>query len=143
MKKLHILLVEDNEGDIVLTTEALEEMQMDIILSIAKDGKIAIDIMSYECESREEEPVNLVLLDINLPKRNGHEVLQYIKTNKHCEHVPVIMLTTSSFNKDRDHALKHLADGYLTKPLDSSKLPALIRSFKNPGFASAIKKLMI
>ena len=141
MKKLHILLVEDNEGDILLTTEALEEMQIEITLSIAKDGKDAIDIMCYECESREEEPVNLVLLDINLPKRNGHEVLEYIKTNKHCDHVPVIMLTTSSFNKDRDHALKHLADGFLTKPLDARLLPPMIRSFKNPGFNYAIKTL--
>ena len=133
MKKLHILLVEDNEGDIVLTTEALEEMQIEIILSVAKDGKDAIDIMSYQCESREEEPVNLVLLDINLPKRNGHEVLQYIKTNKHCDHVAVIMLTTSSFKKDLESAAHHSADGYLIKPLDTGQLPALIRSLSYPG----------
>ncbi len=131
MESLHILLVEDNEGDILLTTEALEETKMKIKLSIAKDGKEAIDFMSKQSDQCDNERVNLVLLDVNLPKRNGHEVLQYIKGNLTLKHIPVVMLTTSSSKKDKDLSHKNEASSYMIKPLEPQELVAVVQSLKN------------
>lgn len=137
MESLHILLVEDNEGDILLTTEALEELSVDVELSTVRNGKDAIDFISRESEQSRANPINLVLLDINIPKKNGHEVLVYIKSIKDLDHVPVFMLTTSSFKKDIDTALNNAADGYLIKPLDTGKLTAMMRSFKKRVLVNA------
>jgi len=117
-KMIHILLVEDNEGDIVLTKEALEEIAMDITLSVTKDGKQAIDFLNQNEEYKSATIPDLVLLDINLPKKNGHEVLQYIKENEKLKHIPVIMLTTSSSERDIDLTYSNHANCYITKPSD-------------------------
>ncbi|MEO6542278.1 MAG: response regulator, partial [Ferruginibacter sp.] len=100
MKAIHILLVEDNEGDIMLTTEALEEGKIANKISIVKDGKHAIDFLNKKGGYENASLPDLVLLDINLPKKNGHEVLQYIKHAEALKQIPVIMLTTSSSEKD-------------------------------------------
>ncbi len=115
MKPIHILLVEDNEGDIMLTTEALEEGKIVNKISVMRDGKLAIDFLN---SSKGLEFPDLVLLDINLPKRSGHEVLQFIKSTEHIKHLPVIMLTTSSAPKDINQAYKSFASCYITKPVD-------------------------
>lgn len=114
MKPVHILLVEDNEGDILLTTEALAEAKNKFKISIARDGEEAINLLT---EPGHELP-DLVLLDINLPKKNGHEVLQYIKTTPHLKKIPVIVLSTSSSPKDIDSAYNNLANCYVTKSVE-------------------------
>jgi len=116
MKSIHILLVEDNEGDILLTMEALEDSKIINKVSVLKDGKAAIDF--FENLSDKGELPHLVLLDINLPKRSGHEVLQYIKKSEKYNQIPVIMLTTSSSERDILSAYKHYANCYITKPID-------------------------
>src|SRR5579859_5083820 len=98
MKPINILLIEDNEGDIVLTKEAFEESKLINKLRVIKDGKEAIRFFE-KLEDWSEKP-GLVLLDINLPKVSGHDVLKYIKNHEKHKTIPVIMLTTSSAEKD-------------------------------------------
>jgi CheY-like chemotaxis protein len=118
MKSIHILLVEDNEGDIVLTTEALEERKICNKLSVVKDGDAAIQFLNREGLFQNVQLPDLVLLDINLPKRNGFEVLEYIKTAEHLKQIPVIILTTSSSERDVIESYKHYASCYIIKPVD-------------------------
>ena len=118
MKRIHILLVEDNEGDILLTTEALEEGKIINKVSVVKDGKLAIDFLNNKEPYADEEIPNLILLDINLPKKNGHEVLKYIKGSEKFRHIPIIMLTTSSSEKDIHEAYNQYANCFITKPVD-------------------------
>jgi CheY-like chemotaxis protein len=118
MKRIHILLVEDNEGDILLTTDALEEGKIINKVSVVKDGKLAIDFLNNKEPYVDAEIPNLILLDINLPKKNGHEVLKYIKGSEKFRHIPIIMLTTSSSEKDIHEAYNHYANCFITKPVD-------------------------
>lgn len=118
MKSIHILLVEDNEGDILLTTEALEDCRLINDVSVVRDGASAIDF--FDTLSNMEAYPDLVLLDINLPKVSGHEVLLYIKQNEKFKHIPVIMLTTSSSEKDIFSSYQNYVNCYITKPIDVS-----------------------
>ncbi len=124
MKSIHILLVEDNEGDILLTTEALEDSKIINKTTVLRDGRAAIDF--FEALNNKHETPDLVLLDINLPKQNGHEVLQYIKKSELYNQIPVIMLTTSSSEKDILSAYKHYANCYITKPIDVTEFMSAI-----------------
>ncbi|MEO6454503.1 MAG: response regulator [Ginsengibacter sp.] len=122
MKQIHILLVEDNEADIFFATEILEETKTVNKISVVKDGRQAIDFLNKAGKYSDIEHPDLILLDINLPKRNGHDVLQYIKTNEKLKHIIVIMLSTSSSESDIKKAYKNFADGYITKPLGTDDL---------------------
>ncbi|MGZ3750360.1 MAG: response regulator [Mucilaginibacter sp.] len=112
---IHILLVEDNEGDVVLTTETLEEGKIGQRLTVIKNGEGAIQY--FERLTEKSEIPDLVLLDINLPKKSGHEVLQYIRKNEKYQNTPVVMLTTSSAERDMLASYKYYANGYLVKPI--------------------------
>lgn len=118
LKTIHILLVEDNEGDILLTRVALENAAIDFKLSVAADGKEAIDFLSKTNGFADRETPDLALLDINLPKKNGHEVLAFMKTSESLKHIPVVMLTTSSSQNDIDMAYANNVSGFITKPSD-------------------------
>ena len=117
MKPIHILLIEDNEGDILLTTEALQESKIANKVTILKDGKMAIDFFGNI--AKKEDIPDLVLLDINLPKKNGHEVLHFIKTSLKYKQLPVIMLTTSSLGSDILNSYKNYVNCYITKPIEA------------------------
>ena len=135
LETIHIILVEDNEGDILLTTEVLDDMKLHIKLSIFKDGKEAIDFFDA-LHGVTIAHIDFILLDINLPKKNGHEVLGHINKNPSLRHIPVIMLTTSSSVKERALCLANNAYGYIIKPLIASDISALINSLKinYPGY---------
>lgn len=117
-KFAHILLVEDNEGDILLTLEAFEECKVKTEISIAKNGKEALDFLFKRGTFTDAKKPDLILLDINIPIFNGHEVLQQIKVDPVLKKIPVIMLTTSSSAKDIDDAYDHHCNSYVKKPLD-------------------------
>jgi len=119
MKPINILLVEDNEGDIVLTLEAFEESKLINKITVIRDGKEAIRF--FDNLEHEGEKPDMVLLDINLPKVNGHEVLKYIKTHEKYGGTPVIMLTTSSAEKDILQSYKNHVNCYVAKPIDISE----------------------
>ena len=131
MKPIHILLVEDNEGDIFLVTEALEEGKIVNKISVAKDGKEAIDFLEKKGKYQNEERPDLILLDVNLPKKNGHEVLEHIKSQKNLKQIPVIMLTTSSAEKDILLSYKNHANCYITKPVDVENFLKVVYSIAN------------
>jgi CheY-like chemotaxis protein len=116
MRDIHILLVEDNEGDILLTTEAFEDSKLINKLTVIRDGKSAM--LYFEDLDDDSIAPDLVLLDINLPKKSGQEVLQFIKQSDRFKHIPVIMLTTSSSDKDIMQAYRNLANCYITKPIE-------------------------
>jgi len=116
MSGINILLIEDNEGDILLTTEAFEDSKIAHHITAIRDGEQAISY--FEDLTDKQEMPHLVLLDINLPKVNGHEVLTYIKSNEKYKSIPVIMLTTSSAEKDILQSYKNHANCYITKSID-------------------------
>jgi len=118
MSGINILLIEDNEGDILLTTEAFEDSKIVNKLTAIRDGKEAINF--FEAITNKDDMPNLVLLDINLPKVSGHEVLLYIKNSEKFKSIPVIMLTTSSSEKDILQCYKNHVNCYITKPIDVS-----------------------
>ena len=131
MTPIHILLVEDNEGDIFLITEALENSKFIKKISIAKDGEQAIDFLEKKGQFENVEMPDLILLDVNLPKKNGHEVLEYVKQTFKLKQIPVIMLTTSSAEKDIFLSYKNHANCFITKPVDIDGLLKVVYSIEN------------
>lgn len=115
---VHILLVEDNEGDIILTLEAFQDSKIKTKISVAKNGEEALDFMFQKGKFEGSERPDLVLLDINIPIYNGHEVLKQIKSNESLTKIPVIMLTTSANKKDIHQAYQYHANSYVTKPIE-------------------------
>lgn len=118
MKSINILLIEDNEGDILLTTEAFEDSKIVNKVSVIRNGEDAINF--FKGLDKKKHHPDLVLLDINLPKVSGHEVLLYLKNEDRFKSIPVIMLTTSSSEVDIELSYKHYVNCYITKPIDVS-----------------------
>ena len=121
IKLAHVLLVEDNDGDILLTLEAFEESKLKINVSIAKNGMEALDFLFKRGAFMDANKPNLILLDINIPIFNGHEVLQQIKTDSDLKKIPVIMITTSSNQQDINKAYENHCNSYVKKPLNMSE----------------------
>jgi len=118
MKPIHILLVEDNEGDILLIREAFEDAKLANDLSVVKDGEKAIHFLEKKENYKEARTPDLIILDVNLPRKNGHEVLEFIKTHTELKTIPVIMLTTSSSENDIVQSYANHANCYITKPVE-------------------------
>ncbi len=131
LNPVHILLVEDNEGDIVLTLEAFHDVKLRNKVSVVRDGEEAIRFLNREGEYREAEAPDIVLLDINLPRINGKEVLSYIKSSEQLKSLPVVMLTTSSSGRDIQESYAGHANCYITKPVDFAKFIEVVRSIEN------------
>lgn len=131
MNNIHILLVEDNEGDIVLTLEAFEEAKIINEISIVRNGEAAVDFMLKKGDYRDVKTPDLILMDINLPRKNGHEVLQFIKSISNLKHIPVVMLTTSSSEKDVLTAYQNYASCFISKPVDVNDFLNVISEIEN------------
>lgn len=131
IKPSHILLVEDNEGDILLTMEALEERDLADKITVIRDGKLAIDFLDNTALNDNKSLPDIILLDVNLPKKNGHQVLHYIKESLPLKQIPVIMLTTSSSEKDIMESYKNHANCYITKPTDVEDFNKAMESIEN------------
>ncbi len=118
LSQAHILLVEDNEGDIILTIDAFEESKIGSVISVARNGQEALDFLYKKGEFTNVQKPDLILLDINMPIFNGHEVLEKIKNDPFLKKIPVIMLTTSSNQQDIDRAYENHANSYITKLIE-------------------------
>jgi two-component system, chemotaxis family, response regulator Rcp1 len=130
-KDVRILLVEDNEGDIVLTIEALKEAKILNTIDVVKDGEAALKFLHKEAPYQEALTPDIVFLDINLPKIDGIEVLSIVKNDDQLKVIPVIMLTTSDAEKDIMKAYCNHANCYITKPVDIEKFMEVIQSIKS------------
>ncbi len=136
MNSAHILLVEDNEGDILLTREALEARKLINKIDIAKNGVLAIDFLENILSNEGALLPDLILLDINLPKKNGQEVLQFIKTHNSLKQIPVIMLTTSSSDRDIIASYRNHANCYIMKPVDVGNFMEAITKIEDFWFTT-------
>jgi CheY-like chemotaxis protein len=128
---IEILLVEDNPGDIRLTREALEEHKIINNLSVAQDGEKAIQFLRKEGEFKDAPTPDLILLDLNLPKIDGREVLRIIKSDKHIKMIPVVVLSTSESDKDIVGSYENYASCYITKPIDFGQFINVVKELQN------------
>ena len=131
ISEIHILLVEDNEGDVVLTLEALKEAKLTNRISVVRDGEEALSFLYKQGKYEIAEAPQLILLDINLPKIDGKEVLAKVKNDPDLKKIPVVILTTSSSEKDILEAYNNHANCYITKPVDLEKFIDVIHTVED------------
>jgi len=129
MKPIEIFLIEDNPGDIRLTQEALKEARVANHLNIAKDGEEAIAFLT-RADASEPLP-DLILLDLNLPRVSGLEVLDYIKQNDRLKKIPVVVLTTSQAEQDIVRTYTLHANCYINKPVDFEKFIHVVKMIED------------
>jgi two-component system, chemotaxis family, response regulator Rcp1 len=130
-----ILLVEDNEGDIVLAREALEESKFLNNLHVARDGVEAIQFLRQQGAYSTKPRPDLILLDLNLPKKTGHEVLREIKSDEDLRQIPVCILTVSDSEKDILETYDHHANCFITKPVQIERFMEIVKQIENFWFA--------
>jgi CheY-like chemotaxis protein len=128
---MHLLLVEDNPADVGLVEEAFKEGKLLLSLHVAADGAMALQFLRKEGAFTEAPRPDLILLDLNLPKKDGNEVLHEIKNDPKLRQIPVIVLTTSDDEADVHRAYGLHANCYLTKPVDIDSFLHTIRSIEN------------
>jgi len=127
---IEILLVEDNPGDVRLTQEALKESDVKSNLTSVMDGADAIKYLTQEGEYAEAKKPDLILLDLNLPKKDGKEVLSLIKSDEELKLIPVVVLTTSNAESDIFKTYDLHANCYITKPVDFNHFIQVIKSIE-------------
>ncbi len=125
---IEILLVEDNPGDVRLTREALKEGKVYSNLHTVKDGVEAMDFLRRKGKYAGVPRPDIILLDLNLPKKDGREVLEEIKTDNDLKRIPVVVLTTSKAEEDVLRTYNLHANCYVTKPVDLEKFMVVVKS---------------
>lgn len=126
-----ILLVEDSPGDARLMQEALREGKVANRVSVAKDGVEALKFLRREAPYTDAPRPDLILLDLNLPKKDGREVLAEIKVDADLKRIPVVVLTTSAAEEDIIKAYNLHANSYMTKPVDFQQFLTLVQSIED------------
>jgi len=127
---IEILLVEDNPGDVRLTKEALKDARVRNTLHVAPDGVEALAFLRREGKHNGVPQPDLILLDLNLPKKNGREVLEEIKRDEALRHIPVVILTTSQAERDIAESYRLHANAYVTKPVDLEQFLTVVKSIE-------------
>jgi len=127
----NILLVEDNPGDVRLTREALHDAQVHHSMHVAVDGIEAMNFLHRVGEHTGALRPDLILLDLNLPKKDGREVLAEIKRDNHLKSIPVVVLTTSAAEQDIAKSYALHANAYVTKPVDLDQFIEIVQSINN------------
>ena len=125
---IEVLLVEDSAGDVRLTREAFKDAKVHINLHVASDGIEAMAFLGREGVYANAPRPDLVLLDLNLPKKDGREVLEEIKENPALKCIPVVILTTSASETDIQGSYQHHANCYITKPVDLEGFLKVVKS---------------
>jgi CheY-like chemotaxis protein len=126
-----VFLVEDNPGDVRLTQEVLKEAKVSNRLSVAPDGVEALAFLRREGSYQDAPSPDLILLDLNLPKKDGREVLAEIKADAMLRKIPVVILTTSKAEEDVLRSYQLHANCYVTKPVDLSSFISVVRSIED------------
>ena len=130
-RAIEILLVEDNPGDVRLTQEALKENKIRNNLHVAKDGVEAMKFLRKMNGHAGAPRPDLILLDLNLPKKDGREVLTEIKTDEKLRSIPVVILTTSDADDDVAKAYQMYANCYVRKPIDLNRFIEVVKIIEN------------
>jgi CheY-like chemotaxis protein len=131
---IHILLVEDSLADIELTLEALEEAKFINEVETVRDGATALDYLHRRGEHVGAPRPDLIILDLNLPRRSGHEVLADLKADEDLRRIPVAVLTTSAAERDVVQSYDLGANCYLTKPVDVGQFLSVVQSIEEFWF---------
>jgi chemotaxis family two-component system response regulator Rcp1 len=130
-KPIEILLVEDSPSDATLTIEALQRGKVANKLNLVEDGEAAIAYLRRQGKYSKATRPDLIMLDLNLPKKDGREVLQEIKNDPDLKIIPIIVLTTSSSDKDVLQSYRLNANCYITKPVDFAHFIEVVKSIEN------------
>ncbi len=128
---IDILLVEDNPGDVRLTEEALKESRLAVNLRTAGDGVEALAMLRREGEYAALPQPGLILLDLNMPRMDGRELLRQIKSDDRLKHIPVVVLTTSAAERDIVQAYGLHANCYITKPVELEGFMKIVQSIES------------
>jgi two-component system response regulator len=131
---IEILLIEDNPGDVELTKIALEDSKISVNLSIVEDGVEAIAFLRREGKYANVTHPDIILLDLNLPKKDGREVLAEIKADEKLKRIPVVVLTTSQAEEDVLKVYNLSANCYISKPVDFDQFVKIVQSIENFWF---------
>ncbi|MGE5398760.1 MAG: response regulator [Ignavibacteriales bacterium] len=134
MKPISILLVEDNPGDVYLTREALRESRFSNTLQVVKDGIECMEYLRHQGKYAQAQDPDMIILDLNLPKKNGREVLAEVKRDNSLKYIPIIVLTSSQNENDIKTSYQLNANCYITKPVDYDEFIHIIRSIENFWF---------
>jgi CheY-like chemotaxis protein len=126
-RPIDVLLIEDDPGDVLITREAFEHNKIDNTLHVASDGEEGLDYLYRRGSHRNAPRPDLVLLDLNLPKYDGRQLLDKIKSDPELCHIPVVVLTTSAAEEDILHSYKLHANAYVTKPVDLDQFMKAVR----------------
>jgi len=126
---MEILLVEDNEDDIVLEQEAIADAKLVNLMHVVRDGEEALSYLRRQGRYQDAQRPGLILLDINMPRKNGFEVLNEMKADAALMHIPVVMLTTSDNEADVVKSYAKGACSFITKPMDFDKFGEVVKQF--------------
>jgi two-component system, chemotaxis family, response regulator Rcp1 len=137
-RPIEILLVEDNPGDVRLTIEALREGKVLNRLTVARDGEEAMAALRREGRFADAGQPDIILLDLNLPKKDGREVLEEIKKDPTLMIIPIVILTTSQDEQDILKSYKLHANCYITKPVDLAQFLAVVRAIEDFWFTVVV-----
>ena len=135
IRPVEILLVEDSPTDVLLATEALQHAKLINNLHVVKDGVAALEFLERKGPHASAPRPDLILLDLNLPRKDGRQVLAEIKADPVLKHIPVVVLTTSKAEEDVLEAYGHHANCYITKPVDFAQFVAVVRQVESFWFA--------
>jgi chemotaxis family two-component system response regulator Rcp1 len=134
LQPIEILLVEDNPGDVRLTREALKEGKVLNHLSVVSDGVEALAFLHKENEHASQPSPDIILLDLNLPRMDGRELLARLKTDESLKRIPVVILTTSRAEEDIIQSYNLHANCYITKPVDLNQFITVVKSIEDFWF---------
>ena len=126
-RAIEVLLIEDDPGDVVITREAFEHHKIHNTLRVARDGQEGLDYLYRRGAHSSAPRPDLILLDLNLPKYDGHQLLEQIKSDPELCHIPVVMLTTSAADEDILRSYRLHANAYVTKPVGFGEFMNVIR----------------
>lgn len=135
---IHVLLVEDDPGDVLITKEAFAENKVRNHLSVVNDGVKALQFLRREADYADAPRPDLILLDLNLPRMDGHEVLASIKSDADLQRIPVVVLTTSDAEEDVLRSYDLHANAYVTKPVDFERFLGVVRQIDD-FFVTVVK----
>jgi chemotaxis family two-component system response regulator Rcp1 len=127
---IEILLVEDNPGDALLTREAFDEARVRNNLHHVTDGVRAMEFLRREGEYERSPRPDIILLDLNMPRKGGLEVLEEVKNDPRLKDIPVVVLTTSAAEEDVVRSYQAHANAYITKPVDLAKFLSVVRTLE-------------